>query len=394
MKKTILSFAVAGILSLGVKAQYLTAFNNLTAYQMSQNTDNESLKKAQEAIDVAAADERSGVQGKTWYYRGYIYQLIFENKEVSTDFPNALLTASESYQKAFNVGDTKFKQDKETIQYLITASAQITNKGIDLYQSKDYKAALTHFKEVAVIKEFLTKRGVQNNIDDNNALYNAALSALKLDDKKNAKEILSKLIDNNYDSPIIYTTLSSIYLEEGDNANGLAVLDKASARYPENVDIIISQLNIYLKEGKASEHIDKMIKASDLDPNNASLLFAIGVAYSETKDAVNSEAYYRKALEKNPNYFEAYNNLGQIYLDKANSYIELMNNPKLTDTKYKEYEKAREAELRIALPFLEKAAEIKPDSKEIFIVLKEVYAKLGDYEKSKQMKAKFDALNK
>ncbi len=394
MKKIILSFAVAGILSLSVKAQYLTAFNNLTAYQASQNTDTESLKKAQQAIDVAVADERSGAQGKTWYYRGYIYQLIFENKEVTNDYPNSLLTASASYQKAFNVGDTKFKQDKESIQYLITASVQLSNKGVDLYQAKDYKAALTHFKEVAVIKEFLAGKGVQNNIDENNALYNAALSALKMEDINSAKEILAKLISNNYDSPVIYTTLSGIYLDAGDNANAISVLDKASARYPTNVDIIISQLNIYLKEGKASEHIDKMIKASELDPNNASLLFAIGVAYSELKDAVKAEAYYSKALAKNPDYFEAYNNLGQIYLDKANSYIELMNNPKLTDAKYKEYEKAREVELKAALPFLEKAAEIKPDSKEIFLVLKEVYAKLGDYEKSKQMKAKFDALNK
>lgn len=392
MKKLILSFAVAGMLSFGVKAQYLTAFNNLTAYQATGNTDVEALKKAQQAIDVAVADERAGAQGKTWYYRGLIYQLIFENKELSTENQDALLKASESYQKAFNVGDVKFKQDKEATQNLITASAQLYNKGVDLFQNRDYKMALSYFTEVAGIKTFLAGRGVQNNIDDNNALYNAALAALKLDDKKNAKQILSKLIDNNYDSPVVYATLSNIFLEEGDNAKALSILDKASARYPTNVDIIISQLNIYLKEGKASEHIDKMIKAAELDPNNASLFFAIGVAYSETKDNVNAEAYYNKAIEKDPKYFEAYNNLGQIYLDKANKFIELMNDPKLTDAKYKEYEKAREKELQAALPYLNKAAEIKPDSKEIFLVLKEVYAKLGDYEKSKQMKLKYESL--
>lgn len=392
MKKLIFSFAVAGMLSFGLKAQYLTAFNNLTAYQATGNTDVEALKKAQEAIDVAIADERSAAQGKTWYYRGLIYQLIFENKELAVTNTDALLKASESYQKAFNVGDTKFRQDKEATQNLITASAQLYNKGVDLYQNKDYKMALLHFNEVAAIKNFLSGRGVQNNVDDNNALYNAALSALKLEDKKSSKEILSKLIDNNYDSPVVYVTLSNIYIEESDNTKALAVLDKAAARYPTNVDIIISQLNIYLKEGKASEHIDKMIKAAELDPNNASLYFAIGVAYSETKDNVNAEIYYNKALEKDPKYFEAYNNLGQIYLDKANKYIELMNDPKLTDAKYKEYEKAREKELQAALPYLLKAVEIRPDSKEIYLVLKEVYAKLGDYEKSKEMKLKFESL--
>jgi tetratricopeptide (TPR) repeat protein len=69
-----------------------------------------------------------------------------------------------------------------------------------------------------------------------------------------------------------------------------------------------------------------------------------------------------------------------------------MNDPKITDVKYKEFEKEREKHLKTSLPYLEKAAEIKPNSKEIFLVLKEVYAKLGDYEKSKQMKLKFESI--
>jgi tetratricopeptide (TPR) repeat protein len=393
MKKLILSFAVAGIITVStVKAQYLSAFNNLTAYQSTGNTDVESLKKAQQAIDVAIADERSSIQGKTWYYRGLIYQLVYENKELSATNSDALIKASESYQKAFNVGDTKFKQTKESYENLITCSVQLYNRGIDQYQNKQYKEALLHFKEVASIKSFLSKQGVQNNVDDNNSLFNAALAALKLDDNANAKEILSKLIDNNYDSPAIYTTLSNIYLNEGNDAKAKEVLEKGTLRYPENVDIVISQLNLYLKEGKANEVLDKMIKASELDSKNASLLLAIGVTYYELKDVVKAEEYYNKAIEKNPNYFEAYNNLGQIYLEKANAYIEKMNDPKITDVKYKEFEKEREKHLKTSLPYLEKAAEIKPNSKEIFLVLKEVYAKLGDYEKSKQMKLKFESI--
>src|SRR5690606_19041446 len=180
MKKLFITLALAGIFSLVAQAQYLTAFNNLTAYQTSGNQDVESLKKAQEAIDNAVKDEKAGAQGKTWYYRGLIYQFIFENPNVSPSFPNALITASESYQKAFNVGDTKFRQEKEATQNLITASVQIYNKGIDHFQNANYKDALTHFLEVANIRSFFEGRGIQNNVDDDNALFNAALAALKL----------------------------------------------------------------------------------------------------------------------------------------------------------------------------------------------------------------------
>lgn len=392
MKKMFLSFAVAAFFTIAAQAQYLTAFNNLTAYQTTGNTDTESLLRAKDAIDEAVTDEKGKLSGKNWYYKGLIYQLIGENKTTSANHPDAFYTASKAYQQAFNVADPKFKQDKESIQNLITASTQLYNQGVDQYQSKLYNESLKTFEEVSNIKSFLTAKGIQNNIDDNNSLFNAALAALKVENNVKAKEIMHKLIDNNYDNAPLYTSLANIYIAEKNLDKAKEVLAKGTARYPGNVDIIISEVNIYLAEGKSNEVLEKMKKAATLDPANHQLQFAIGVTYFELKDNVKAEEYYKNAITLKPDYYEPYQNLGKIYLDAANEFINKMNDPKVTDAKYKEYEKARDLNLNTALPYFEKAASIEPKNREVLVVLKEVYAKLNMFDKSKEIKLRLEQL--
>jgi len=394
MKKLFVLLVAAFSFVFNAKAQYLTAFNNISTYQMSGGQDREALKNAAEAIDAAIKDERSSAQGKTWYYRGYIYQLIWQDSLLQSGYPNALITSSESYQKAFNVGDTKFKQADEAKQNLILLGGQLQLQGANYFDAAQYKEAQSHFIEVKKIKDFLAGQGVVKNIDDSNAIFNAVITSQKLNDNATAKQLLSSLVDQNYDNPIVYSVLADIYLSENNNEEAKKVLDKAAQRYPENTGIIISQLNVYIKEGKANEHLDKMLKAVQLEPKNHALHYVLGVTYQEMKEADKAEAAYNEAIKIKPDYYDALNNLATIYIEKANKFQGLMNEPKITDAKYKEYETLRETNLKQAQQYLEKANAADPEGVEVLNMLKEVYAKLGEYEKSKQVKAKLESLKK
>jgi tetratricopeptide (TPR) repeat protein len=393
MKKFLLFFSFI-VFFFSLRAQYLTAFNNLQTYQMNSGQDKDALKKSAEAIEEAIKDERSATLGKTWYYRGYIYQIIWQDSLVKDNFPNALLTASESYQKAFNVGDTKFKQDKEATTNLILLSGQLQLQGALFFDGAQYAESMAHFLEVKKIKEFLTAKGIQNNIDDNNAIFNAVITAQKLKDNNTAKELLRVLVDRNYDNAIIYSVLADIYLAENNLNDATIVLDKAAAKYPDNTPIIISQLNIYIKEGKANEHLDKMLKAVSLEPNNHALHYVLGVTYQELKEQEKAEASYKEAIKLKPDYYDALNNIATIYIERANKAQNQMNEPKITDAQYKVFEAEREKQLRTSLEYLEAATKADPNGREVLNMLKEVYAKLGEYEKSKQIKAKLEGLNK
>lgn len=380
--------------AISAHAQYLTAFNNVQAYQMSGGQDKEALKKASEAIEEAVKDERSASQGKTWYYRGYIYQLLWQDSVTRDYYPQSLLFSSESYQKAFLVGDTKFKQEKDAINNLILLCGQLQLQGAIFYENARYAESLKHFLEVKNIKDFFTKRGIQNSIDDNTAIFNAIITAQKINDNKKAKELLQELVNRGYDNPVIYSVLADIYLSENNTQDAKSVLDKAASKYPDNTQIIISQLNIYIKEGKINEHLDKMQKAVSLEPNNHTLHYVLGVTYQEMKETDKAEASYKEAIRLKPDYYDALNNIATIYIERANRAQQQMNEPKITDAQYKVFEAEREKQLRLALQYLESAHNANPEGREVLSMLKEVYAKLGEYEKSKQAKAKLEALKK
>jgi thioredoxin-like negative regulator of GroEL len=406
MKKIIFFLFICFSIVFKVNAQYLTAFNNLTTYQTGGAQDHDALKKAAEAIDVAVKDERSGIQGKTWYYRGYIYQIVWEDTAIRSEYPNALLTASESYQKSFNVGDTKYKQADDAKKNLVTLGSQLQIQASYFFEQAQYKEAQTHFLEVSNIKKFLAGLGVEKNIDDSHAKFNAVIVSQKIKDEQTAVKLLAELVDEGYDNAIIYSILADIYINEKKLDEAKKVLDKAALKYPENTAIIISQLNIYILEGRANEHLDKMLKAISLEPDNHGLHYALGVTYQgiaddlkkagKTEEAkanmVKAEASYKEAVKIKPGYYEALNNLATIYITKANELKTLMDDPKLSDAKYKEYQAQRETNLKKALEFLEPAYAAEPNGREVLIMLKEIYAITGEYEKSKQIKAKLDSL--
>ena len=71
-----------------------------------------------------------------------------------------------------------------------------------------------------------------------------------------------------------------------------------------------------------------------------------------------AEAAYKKAIEINPNYFDALYNIGALYFNRAVKQSEIVNNIK-DNNKYK-IESAKVDEIfKKSLPFLEKGEEIR-----------------------------------
>ena len=137
-----------------------------------------------------------------------------------------------------------------------------------------------------------------------------------------------------------------------------------------------------------------MEKAIELEPDNAQLYYAKGAAYGHLKDPDNARLAYEKAIEVDPKHYDAYNNLGAIFYNKAIELNLQMNElgfiSSADQKKYGELETQRDDLYNKALPYFEKAYEIKNDQVEIIQALKEIYAKMGNYDKSNEMKARIE----
>ena len=92
-----------------------------------------------------------------------------------------------------------------------------------------------------------------------------------------------------------------------------------------------------------------------------------------------------------PDYFDANYNLGALYYNQAVDIIKKAQDENDNDKYNKMMDKAKGI-MKVALPYLEKAYSIKGTDKNTMISLKELYYRLGQVAKSKEVGDKLKEL--
>lgn len=353
------------------KAMRTDAFNNLRKGK---------LDKALSNIEPTIKDPSTMEDPKTWLYRGNIYLQIYrsDNPEYKSLDPDALNKAYESYQKLLEL-DTKKEYYTEALQNMLVIGEELYNQGVQQYSSKEFDQATQSFeKAVELNKSF--------GAIDTLAYFNAALSAENAGNLPKAIEYYTKVKDLNYPQPLLYNSLSSLYLQEGDTTAAINVIQEGKTKYPDDFNILIAETNIYLAVGDNEKAMNNLQEAIDKDPLNPTIHYAIGVNYSLINDLDNAEKSYINALELNPEYFEANYNLGALYVNRAVKLTDEANVlPFSQQNEYEELIKQANEYLRKSLPYLEKAIKLDPTDRNTLLSLKEIYTRLQMYDKMKEI---------
>ena len=123
-------------------------------------------------------------------------------------------------------------------------------------------------------------------------------------------------------------------------------------------------------------------------PNNAQLFDVKGRVYETgLKDFAKAEESFKKALEIDPNYTDALGNLGRVYYNQGvnkQGEANMINDTK----KYQEELKVAKDFFTKALPYFEKAHQMKPEESEFMIALRGIYYNLDMGDKLKEIEAK------
>ncbi len=160
-------------------------------------------------------------------------------------------------------------------------------------------------------------------------------------------------IDSSYSG--YYVTQSDIYLDMGRLKNTIVALDKAVELDPENQDawLKLAEMSIVFNEyRKAIGYIDKAMKIDDMNPKT---YFLRGQVMLETGDTIHAIKNFQKTLEVDQDFFDAYYQLGLLYLGKKN---------------------------KLAVDYFNNALNIDPASIEARYYLAMYYQETGDYEKA------------
>lgn len=339
-------------------------------------------EEAAVAIDRAITNEKAMSKEKTWRYRGNIYTHIAEDSALVIKYPDAIYKAIESYGKAMDI-DTKGSYKSEQTQGMSRAQYLANDYGSKFYGSGEYKRAAEMFNASVVAAE-------KFNQIDTLGIWNTALCHEKAGMFPEAIDGYNKTAKLGYQVPNVYLFIANIQRTNMDDTEAaLKTLADARAAYPREQSLIIEELNIYIEQGDFDKAKSNLTIAAEQDPDNEVLWFSLGTISDNLGNQAEAEAAYLRALEVNPNYFDANYNLGAMYFNNGVEKVKLANDvPTNQNKKYQSILAEATAEFEKALPNLEKAHETNPEDIQTMRSLRDIYARIGLDDKLLEMSAR------
>jgi len=342
-----------------------------------------SLNTAKESIDKAAANDKTASLPQTYALKAAIYGSL-ANDTTQQSRTNLASTAQEAYKKAQDA-DTKGENKKLLDDTKLSLANYQLQSGVKQYQSGKYDLAYTSFDNYR-----------QYFPEDTNAILYTGLAAANSKNNDAAISNYKKLVTTKYSKNLsIYSDMASLYLMKKDTASAIKIMDEATKKYPKNQELAKREIELNLQAGNKKEVVQKIESAIANDPKNKTLYYYAGLTYSSSKDYAKAAECYQKALDIDPNYFEANLNLGYVIMSPAIDMFNAAN--KLPVSKQKEYTAAvakSNALFSKAEPYILKATEVNPTSLEALSNLKTVYIGRKEDAKAAAVQKKIDALSK
>jgi tetratricopeptide (TPR) repeat protein len=401
MKKVI--FLLACVFSLG------TAFGQSNKVQTAINwikPEYMELDKAKQAIDEAAVHPKTSAEAKTWFVRGQVYYKLYQTKDERYKGldKNPLKESYISFAKAKQLDEGKRYEDQLLFQ-LTQIRADFFNKGGAEYEAKKFAQSMESFETVIAIG----KLPYINNLDTG-SFYNTALAAegaaTSSTNKDTANKYFAKAVDYynksielNWGGPDVFHYLATIFLKQGDSTAALKSYQAGIAKYPkQTANLYIALINFYLAKKDINTSFDYMAKALELDSLNSSLWQVYGNALEKRNDRTKAIEAFKKMISIDSTNFMGYYNVGSVYFnmgveenDKANAVPFPYKTPD-DETKFNAFLKSADDKFHLALPFFEKAYDIKKDDSDLLIGLKQIYYRFKMNDKLADVQKQIDKL--
>jgi predicted Zn-dependent protease len=190
-----------------------------------------------------------------------------------------------------------------------------------------------------------------------------------------------------------YYQISQSYLETGDTLKAEELLKSLPDKFPGDKNINLQLIDLYIKAGNNDEALKYIAIAKADDPENYSLYFAEGIIYLNQLKYDEAIAGLTRSVELKSDLYDSQYGLGAAYINKASDMFVKAND--IMDVN--KYNAAIEEAMKVfskALPYMEKALELKPDDIYAMRSLKELYYRLKMTDKYNDIKAKLDVIEK
>ncbi len=300
----------------------------------------------------------------------------------STYQDKSYLKSSEAFETAYRLSLS------DTLYLYYAASTAVT--------VPDYDLALRHYeelRELGYLGQETIYKAVNKTTGEVETFESEQMRDFSIKSKSHNSPTMEKTKPKSAE---IIKNISLIYISKGDNQQAVKYIQEARLENPDDLELLFSEANVQLKLNNKQAFKDLMIEATKKDPGNPELQYNLGVITSESGDNKLAETYYRKAIELDPEYADAYLNLAAVILQQEEPLVEEMNKlgtSRADNLKYDKLLEQRQSLYKSAIPFLSKRLELKPKDIDAARTLMNIYSVIGDTAKFKELKAIVDALN-
>ncbi len=126
-----------------------------------------------------------------------------------------------------------------------------------------------------------------------------------------------KILERDQNNGLILANLATIELQEDKLADAEKHITAALAQSPDDAYNLSTLGYLKFREEKYDDAMDVLSRAAKIDPNNPEIQNYLGVTLSHKGLRVQAETALRKAIQINPLYAPAHNNLAVVYLNQT-----------------------------------------------------------------------------
>ncbi|WP_346702069.1 tetratricopeptide repeat protein [uncultured Alistipes sp.] len=332
----------------------------------------------------------NGVQYTAWVYPWFTAYIkdnkVATWKQTKWVIKDAPEKAIEAYNKAYELDPKSASKIKEGLTQISNFCSQVGNVGID---SGDYVEAAN-----AYATAYEAQSSPAYGEADPALLYYAGY-LLTVDGSNNAESFvrggkyLQEAIAKNYadeEGNIYYYLFHCFYGQKAADKENVMKAKQALLtgieKFPKNERILDGLMQLYTSEegvGDPADLVALIDKAIADNPSNVDLWFGRGRIFYALKDYDKSIESFEKVVELKPDLFEGNYYLGVFYTIKGDELNKVMNEKQYSSqAAYDDDLKTVNEVYLAAVPWFEKAHEIKPEDVDTLEFLKSLCFRLRD----------------
>jgi len=342
-----------------------------------------SYDKAIESLQTEI--QKNPKSDEAYYLLGYVYGEKGQYGEMMDAFDKSL-SVSKNFQeeisssrvyywvKLFNKGVKEYQagvnaQDKDSNKVHLSIAAECFESGIRIEPD-----SIDTYKNLAFV--YMNEGNMDKAIDPLKVVID---KEHELDSYRYLGQIL-------YQKGVKQRETDSVAAQETFNQT-INILEDGRKYYPNNQDILVTLSNSYIAADKLDVAMDVFKAGVEADPENKYYRYDYGVLLLGAEQFEEAEKEFLKAVQIDSAYENAIYNLGVTYIKWGTAMNKTAEEKEDTSMAYKE-------KYRMALPYIEKVVQMRPDDASVWELLGRVYTILNMQDDATNAFKKADSLRK